>query len=92
MSWDELMQEIDPWFNSDKLEDLLKAKTILLDAAKHFEGEQREEISNLVSGIMDAMSGLLEWDNAKADPEEDDGIPTLDVNTGQWKNADKLEG
>jgi hypothetical protein len=85
MSLNELLKQIEPLLQSDKFEDLIEAIKTLNAARPQLEAEEQERMDDLILGILEVIYDPT-WD------EEDDGIPTLDVNTGKWTNADKLEG
>ena len=85
MSLDDLLNQIGPLLQSEKYEDLLQAIKTLIAAKSQLEVGEQERIDDLLAGILQVIRDPA-WN------EEDDGIPMLDVNTGKWKNADKLEG
>ena len=91
MTVDDLLNPIFARLASSGMTGLLEAKKTLEMAADQFEGEDQERIDEAIAWVLQLLDDLIDVDPSSAGPEEDDGIPTLDVNTGQWTNADKLE-
>jgi hypothetical protein len=92
MTVDELLNPIFAQLDSSDMTGLLEAKLTLEAAAEQFEGHDQERIDQAIAWVILLMDDLTDLDPSSTDQEEDDGIPTLDVNTGLWTNADKLEG
>jgi hypothetical protein len=82
MTFEELLDLIEPYSMAGTLEGLGEAKRILHEHADKFSGEEREKIGEISSRLMGEMSDLLP-ELPDDGEEDDDDIPTIFIPAGR---------
>jgi hypothetical protein len=79
MTFDELLDLIEPYSMSDTIEDLGEAKRILHENAEKFKGEEREKIAQISVRLMREIDSLiqLKYGPPSFEDEDDEDDPNV---------------